>query len=198
MAREDPDRTAQIRARHADTIQEVVVAYLPQILRAARGAGLNPERAEDVAQATFLTFLQKAEQFDGRATVRTYLFGILYKKILESHRNTKRDHMMDDIEDVMEQRFDERGHWSHPPQPVDAGIAQAEIRRQIADCLEGLPDPQRIAFTLREVEQFTTSEICKILEISANNLGVILYRGRNRMRECLEEKGTRGSRDAVV
>ena len=68
----------------------------------------------------------------------------------------------------------------------------------LRSCLEDVPERQRVAFTLREVEGFETEEICKILDVSANNLGVLLYRARNRLRECLESKGLEGSGDAVL
>ena len=61
--------------------------------------------------------------------------------------------------------------------------------------MESLPDRYRVAFTLREAEGFETGEVCKILDVSANSLGVILFRARNRMRECLEAKGVRGASD---
>ena len=63
-------------------------------------------------------------------------------------------------------------------------------------CLDEVPDRQRLAFVLREVEGFETEEICNILQVSANNLGVLLFRARNRLRECLESKGMKGSEDA--
>ena len=68
-----------------------VETYLPQILRAARGAGLGPQDAEDVTQSTFATFIEKAPHFEGRSRVRTWLFGILYKKIAETRRVRQRD-----------------------------------------------------------------------------------------------------------
>ncbi len=49
-----------------------------------------------------------------------------------------------------------------------------------------------MAFILREVQEFESKEICKILEVTVTNLGVLLYRARNRLRECLEAKGVRG------
>jgi len=55
-----------------------------------------------------------------------------------------------------------------------------------------------IAFALREVEGMSTEEVCKILEVSANNLGVLLFRARNGLRECLEAKGFEGSRDVEL
>ena len=49
-----------------------------------------------------------------------------------------------------------------------------------------------MAFVLREVEDLSTVEICKILDVTRTNLGVLLYRARNRLRECLESKGIKG------
>ena len=70
-ALDDPQLAARVRAGDADALQLVVQAYLPQILRAARGAGLDASEAEDVTQATFTTFLETASRFEGRSHVRT-------------------------------------------------------------------------------------------------------------------------------
>ena len=186
---DDPDFAARIRSRDAQALEEVVRRYLPQILRAAGGAGLAPQLAEDVAQDTFVTFVETAPRFEGRSHVRTWLFGILYKKIAEARRNLGRDNEMDDIEEVFEQRFDNAGSWTRPPRPVDAEVYHAEVRQGIDGCLDRVPTNQRMAFVLREVEGMRTQEICKILEITSTNLGVLLHRVRNRLRECLEAKG---------
>ena len=186
---DDPDFAARIRSRDAQALEEVVRRYLPQILRAAGGAGLAPQLAEDVAQDTFVTFIETAPRFEGRSHVRTWLFGILYKKIAAARRNLGRDNEMDDIEGVFEQRFDDAGSWTRPPLPVDAEVYAAEVRQGIDGCLDRVPTNQRMAFVLREIEGMDTEEICKILEITSTNLGVLLHRVRNRLRECLEAKG---------
>ena len=188
---DDPELAARIRAGDAAAIQAVVQAYLQQILRAARGAGLDPDRAEDVTQATFATFIEKASQFEGRSHVRTWLFGILYRKIAEARRGLQREQKTDDIEDVLERRFKPNGTWAKPPQPMK--LYSDNVRKFIEECLEMLPTAQRMAFVLREVQELTTEEICKILDVTNTNLGVLLYRGRNRLRECLENRGVRGS-----
>ena len=124
---DDPGFAARIRERDAQALEEVVHAYLPQVLRAARGAGLPPQLAEDVAQDTFVTFIESAPRFEGRSHVRTWLFGILYKKIAGARRGLRRDQEMDDIDDVFEQRFDSAGSWTRPPRPVDAKVYEAEV-----------------------------------------------------------------------
>lgn len=189
----DPDFVSRIRAGEHGAIEAVVKAYLPQIHRAARGAGLAPERADDVVQETFKTFVESAPRFEGRSHVRTWLFGILFRKIAEARRSLGRERRFDDIDDVFESRFDDRGGWSRPPRPADRELDDKETRVRISDCLEAAPSRQRFAFVLREVEGLATPEICKILEVTDTNLGVMLHRLRNRVRECLESKGVTGS-----
>ena len=186
---DDPDFGARIRERDTQALEEVVRRYLPQILRAARGAGLAPQPAEDVAQDTFVTFIERAHRFEGRSHVRTWLFGILFKKIAAARRNLGRENVTDDIEEVFEQRFDNAGSWTRPPRPVDAEVYDAEVRQGIDGCLDRVPTNQRMAFVLREIEGMDTQEICKILEVTRTNLGVLLHRVRNRLRECMEAKG---------
>lgn len=191
---QDPDLAARIRARDRATVAAVVDAYLDQVVRAARGAGLGPEQAEDVAQSTFATFIESAPRFEGRSHVRTWLFGILYNKIQEARRGLARERLNDDIDQVFESRFDPDGVWSRPPRgPADELFAR-EARREIAGCLEAAPERQRLAFLFREVEGLSTPEICKVLGITATNLGVMLHRVRNRLRDCLEAKWQRTRR----
>ena len=76
--------------------------------------------------------------------------------------------------------------------PVDAEVYASEVRREIEDCLNAVPTNQRMAFVLREVQELDTEEICKILEVTRTNLGVLLHRARARLRACLENKGIRG------
>ena len=188
---EDPGLAVQVRAGNRTAIQTVVETYLAQILRAARGAGLDPQRAEDVTQATFTTFIEAAPRFEGRSSVRTWLFGILYKKIAEARRARRRDRQMDEIDEAFEGRFDASGNWSTPPQPVDTNLHHKEVKTEIFACLDAAPPRLTLAFILREVEELSTEDICNVLGITRTNLGVMLHRIRNRVRDCLESKGVR-------
>ena len=188
---EDPDLAARIKASDPAAIRTVVETYLAQILRAARGAGLDPQQAEDVTQATFTTFIEVAPRFEGRSSVRTWLFGILYKKIAEARRARQRARQMDEIDEAFERRFDASGNWSTPPQPVDIGLHHKEVETEIFACLDAAPLRQTLAFILREVEELSTEDICNVLGITRTNLGVMLHRIRNRVRDCLESKGVR-------
>lgn len=196
-ATEPPARVAGIQAGDPEILDEVVRECLPGLLRAARAAGLPQAEAEDTVQEVFLVFLRRAAEFDGRARVTTWLYGILFRKVIETRRGLTRDAALD-IDSVVEARFDSDGQWIRPPRGPEEQLRRGEIRRALAECLEEVPERQRLAFHHREVDGLTTEEVCNVLDVTPNNLGVLLYRARNRLRECLEAKGLEGSGDAVV
>jgi RNA polymerase sigma-70 factor (ECF subfamily) len=196
--KEDRERTARIRERDPDILDQVVREQLPILLRGARAAGLTLEAAEDAVQTTFLTFFRRCHEFDGRARVGTWLYGILIRKVAEARRGLAREDAAEDIDVIVESRFDASGRWVRPLRGPDADLAGKEAMRYLTDCLEDLSPRQRLAFALREVEGQSPEEVCKTLEVSRNNLGVLVFRARNRLRECLEQKGLQGSSDAVV
>jgi RNA polymerase sigma-70 factor (ECF subfamily) len=72
-------------------------------------------------------------------------------------------------------------------------LLSKEAGEMIRGCMERLPFNQRQVFLLREVEDFDTREICKILELSVTHFGVLLFRARARLRECLKAKGLKRS-----
>ena len=187
-----PEFLDLLRVRNEAALQGLVKEYLPQILRAARGAGLSTQNAEDVCQSTFVTFIQKIGEFEGRSHIRTWLFGILYRKISEMRRAAQREGAAESIDDTMESRFKTDGHWQRPPRGTDMAAYEREVREHLTDCLDGISTDQRMAFVLREVEEMDSEEICQTMAISRSNLGVLLYRGRNLLRECLENRNIRG------
>jgi RNA polymerase sigma-70 factor, ECF subfamily len=195
---EAADLETGVRAGDRAAIESAVRACLPSLMRTALAAGLSRERAEDAVQGTLVVLVRRATDYDGRARVCTWLHGILMNRIREEWRAVRREAEHDDIDVLVDRRFDAAGTWSRPPSGPEEALARGELREQLAECLEGLPERQRVAFGLRDVEGFTTEEVCKILDVSANNLGVLLFRARNRLRECLESKGFEGSADASL
>ncbi len=183
---------SRLRERHEETLAELTREYLPQIYRAARSAGLSVQNAEDAAQNTFVTFMEKLDDFEGRSHVRTWLFGILYRKISEMRRGAQREEKTEDIEEVMENRFKTNGFWAKPPRDTDSSVFDRDIRTHLNECLDGITIDQRLAFIMCEVEEMNSDEICEAMEVSRSNLGVLLYRGRNKLRECLEHRNIKG------
>lgn len=169
--------------------EDVVDDYLPQLLRAGRGLGFSSDESRDLAQSVFVAFMEGIGRFEGRAHIRTFLFGIFYNKVAERFRTIKKERVHDPIDEIMEARFEKSGAWREPPVGIEREVLSAEIGRIIERGLETIPRAQRLVFHLREIEGLATSEICKRMKITPNHLGVLLFRARNRLREIVENQG---------
>lgn len=189
----DPGFLERLRKHRPEAWEAIAEAYLPQLLRAGRGMGFSASEAQDLAQSVFVALMEGIGRFEGRAHIRTFLFGIFYNKVSEHLRQIQKEKSNDPIDEVTEARFDRGGAWREPPAEIERLVLSGEIRQLLDDCLETIPRAQRIAFYLRDVEEMETAEICKKMGITATNLGVLLFRARNRLRECLENNGFRKS-----
>lgn len=191
MMTERPDLEA-LRRRDPAALAALVDDNMPRLLNGALGAGLSRADAEDAVAETFAAFLGQLERFEGRSSLRTYLFGILYHKAHHIRAKAARESASEDIEAVFEARFKEDGSWGRPPRGPEGEALAAESRRLIADCAEGLPTAQRTAFFLKEVDGARTEEVCNILGVTGTNLRVMLHRARLKLRECLERSWEAG------
>jgi RNA polymerase sigma-70 factor, ECF subfamily len=188
----DPEFLDRLKGRDPTAWEAIVDAYLPQLLRAGGGMGFPPDEAQDLAQSVFVALVENIGRFEGRSHIRTYLLGIFYNKVSESVRTKQRERENDPIDEVMEARFDSTGKWRQPPADIEGWVFGREVGSMIKDCLADVPRAQRVAFYLREIDEMTTEEICKKMGVTGTNLGVLLFRVRNRLRECLEKKGLKG------
>ncbi|HAZ14683.1 MAG: hypothetical protein A2X86_12555 [Bdellovibrionales bacterium GWA2_49_15] len=174
--------------RDPDAIESVVRAYTEHLYKGALGLGFDSNIAREIVQSVWVTFYDVVPKFEAKSHVRTFLFGILYNKASEQRREQKKSHNHDPIEDVVEARFDENGKWTKPPIDPESFILATENMKLIEHCLDGLPLTQRMAFCLKEIDDHDSPDICNILNVTVTNLGVLLFRARNRLRECIEGK----------
>jgi RNA polymerase sigma factor, sigma-70 family len=179
----------RLRRKDPDALAKTVREHARVLLRAAKGMGFREQDADDLVQDVFVTFLERIDDFEGRSQLRTWLFGILYRKAMERRRALASEERIDPIDDVFESRFDARGNWVNPPADLERLMQSTELGEMISGCMEKLPGAQRDIFVMREIEGLTTSEICKILTVTVTNMGVLMHRARTRLRECLEAKG---------
>lgn len=191
----DPALLTDLRNRDRAAWEQIVNTYLPQLLRAGRGMGFTREESEDLAQSAFTALMEGIDRFEGRSHIRSYLFGIFHNKVCEYIREKHRAEECDSIDQVIQARFDARGRWRQPAADLDSRILRRELGEIVQECLQALAAAQRTALSLREIEGMTTAEICNKMGVTSTNLGVLLFRARNRIRECIEKrvsrKGTR-------
>lgn len=184
-----PEFIANIKDGNIDARESLVRAYSSHLYKAALGMGLSAEQSHDVAHSSWLTFFDVISRFEGRSHIRTFLFGIFYNKVSELRRSNLKFAKTDPIEEVMEAKFEDNGHWKEglPGNPENV-LENDQGLEIISSCLDELPDQQKAVFQLKIVEEDESEEICNILDISATNLRQLLYRAKTRLRECVERK----------
>ena len=169
-------------------------ALRPYLLRYASLQLRNPDAAEDAVQETLLAALAAQASYEGRASLRTWLTGILKHKIVDAIRRARRE---GSVESEAEQGvsefdglFDERGHWQEHPSPwehPDGALQQKQFLVALEACLQALPARTSQVFLMREQLGLETAEICKELGLTSTHCWVLLYRARMALRECLEK-----------
>lgn len=193
---------ARLRQRDESMFAVLIEAWSPGMLRAARAFVADEHAAQDVVQETWLGVLRGIAAFQGRSSVRTWAYRILLNRArsrgARDARTIPAGTFAPTSEDagptVGPDRFRGSedpypGHWrSSPPawpSPEDEVLA-GETQRQLAGALAGLPQRQRVVVTLRDVEGYTSEEVCDLLAVTAANQRVLLHRGRAALRAALE------------
>lgn len=180
------DAIAAIRERDPEALAGLVRENTGALYNAARGMGFGETDAEELVQDSFVAFLDALGRFEGRSSVRTFLFGILYNKASAARRRRVKEAPEEEVDARFDARFNAYGIWSPALKTPDEQALDRELREHLADCAEGLTEDQRLAFHLKEVEGADNADLCNVLGVSATNLRVILFRARNKLRDCLE------------
>ena len=150
----------------------------------------DPQAAEDAVQETLLAALAGESGFGERASLRTWLTGILKHKIIDTIRRASREAPAAS-EDEFDALFDERGHWLEMPAAwpdPDSSLDQKQFFAALEMCLARLPQKTAQTFMMREHMGLETDEICKELTITPTHCWVLLYRARMALRECLTKE----------
>ncbi len=151
----------------------------------------NEEIAEDLVQETLLSALQSQQNFSGNSSEKTWLTSILKHKIIDHYRRSSRQVSFATDEEEAD-FFDRNGSWLNSPSNWNTTpqnmLEQKELQAVLQECLGNLPKNLSAVFTLKEIEGLDSKEICEILNLSPNNLWVMLHRARLHLRQSIETK----------
>jgi RNA polymerase sigma-70 factor (ECF subfamily) len=205
-ARDDEaDLLARLRSGDESAFVAVVSDWSPMMLRVARGHVSTDASCQEVVQETWMAVIRGLAGFEGRSSLRTWVFRILTnlaktRGLRESRSVPMSSWRPDDPggPTVDPDRFrtagDEYPHnWTPAGAPVawqpgpEQSAVAGETRRLLAAALADLPDRQRTVVTMRDVHGFSADEVCEVLELSAANQRVLLHRGRAKLRSVLED-----------
>jgi RNA polymerase sigma-70 factor, ECF subfamily len=190
-----------LRAGDEAAFIQLVREYQPSLVRVARIYVSTQAAAEEVAAETWLAVLNGLDRFEGRSSLRTWIFRILTNIAKTRAQRDGRTLPFSALQDpgrVPEAALDADrfldpehprwpGHWAVRPEPwpEDAVIA-AETQARLAEAIEALPPTQRAVISLRDIEGWSSDEVRNALELSETNQRVLLHRARSKVRRSLE------------
>ncbi len=189
----------QPRAAHDDPVY--VARLRRDLVRFARLQLRDEAAAEDAVQEALAAAWTQQERFAGQSQHKTWVFGILRHKLIDTLRARQRtvnlsalECELDDEALLDQELFSDNGHWFPHAKPrpwptPETALAQQQFWRLFEACLDNLPEQIGRVFMMREFLDIETDEICTELKLSANHCGVLIYRARQRLRTCLTEKG---------
>lgn len=162
--------------------------------------------AEELVQETWLAVLQGIHRFEGRSSLKTWIFRILINQAKKRGQREGRQIPFsalwqpeaDPYEPAVEpERFRpagdprEPGHWASGPASwedvPESRLLSAETQAHLLKAIEALPPSQREVITLRDLEGWAAAEVCALLGLSEANQRVLLHRARSRVRRALEQ-----------
>jgi RNA polymerase sigma-70 factor (ECF subfamily) len=186
----------RLRAGDEAAFASVIEAWSPGMLRTARCFVADAYAAEDVVQEAWLAVLAGLDRFEGRSSLRTWAYQIVINIARARGRRDARTvpagSLSEDGPVVDAGQFygagPYAGHWRTLParwREPEGSALDAETRDQIEAALDLLPTRQRAVIVLRDVDGRSADEVCRILEITAENQRVLLHRARAQVRAAL-------------
>ena len=200
LAAEEQRLIASLRAGDEDAFVTLVERYQASLVRVALGYVPSHAVAEEVVQETWIGVLKGIDRFEGRSSLRTWLFRILTNVAKTRGQRESRTVPFSVVWDDEAQpaeaavdaaRFNSANqHWAVRPDSWE-GIPEerllaAETRAIVQTAIDALPHGQQQVITLRDVQGWTSVEVCNALDISETNQRVLLHRARSRVRRALE------------
>lgn len=195
----------RLRAGDERAFAAVVEEWSPGMLRLARVYVSSRAMAEEVVQETWLGVIRGLDRFEGRSSLKTWAFRILTNTAKTRAQREGRSVPFSAFASIGDEagepsvepeRFYDASdpnwphHWISSPRRwaeiPEERLVSDETRKVIEEAIAELPPAQREVITLRDVDGFSSEEVCSLLEISEGNQRVILHRARSKVRRALE------------
>ena len=192
---QDSPLVEALRAGDERAFLGLVGSLHPAMMRFARGFVRSDASAEDVVQDTWAVVLEDVDRFEGRSTLRSWIFGILGNLArtratrdgraipLSALEAADGEPAVDPAEFLPPSHPRWAGHWAKWPEPwPEEQLLTREALAHVRDAIARLPEGQRAVIQLRDVEDWSSEEVCEALGLSDVNQRVLLHRARSRVR----------------
>jgi RNA polymerase sigma-70 factor (ECF subfamily) len=166
----EPDDASLLRRHELPSFEVLVRRHQSGLIRFLEGLLGNRADAEDVAQEALIAAFRESSAFEGRASVRSWLFAIAKNAALGFKRSTAR-----------------RRRRDRTARPA-AGSAGDPSEAWALELLAKIPEPFREALLLCDLAGFTYEEAAETLKSPVKTISTRLFRGRERLAALLEER----------
>ena len=173
----DEEVVARVLAGDASLYEILMRRYNQRLFRVARGILADDAEAEDVVQDAWVRAFRELAGFRGEARFATWVTRIACHEALARARKRRRLVPIPGGE---------------PPGPPasrsgpEREMANRELHTVLRDAVEGLPDPLRAVFCLREIEGLSTEQTADLLDLTIENVRVRLHRAKRSLRQTLD------------
>jgi len=189
----DAELVRRLRSGDEHAFTGLVERYHQPMLQLAASFVPNLAVAEEVVQDTWLAVLRGLDGFEGRSSLKTWLFRILVNRARTTGSKEQRSVPVADPEPAVDQsRFDGAGGWADPPEhwieAAEGRVEAGKLAHRVRAWIDDLPARQREVVLLRDVEGMSSEEVCTVLSLTEGNQRVLLHRGRSRLRQLFEDE----------
>jgi RNA polymerase sigma-70 factor (ECF subfamily) len=191
---DDQALLARLRAGDEAAFEALVARHDGALRRVARTFVRTDSAADDVVQETWLGVVRGLNDFEGRSSLRTWIFRILVNRARTRGVRDARSLPFSSLEEedrpaVDPGAFAADGRWTSAPPRLDGdpetGLLSAELREHLLRAVDALSHDQRAVITLRDLVGLSAPEVCELLELGEVNQRVLLHRARARVRAAL-------------
>ncbi len=191
---DDQALLSRLRAGDEEAFTALVARHDGALRRVARTFVRTPSAVDDVVQDTWLGVVRGLADFEGRSSLRTWIFRILVNQartraVREARTLPFSALEREDAPTVEPSAFGADGRWTSAPPRLDAdpetGLLSAELRAHLLAAVDTLSRDQRAVITLRDLVGVSAMDVCDLLEITEVNQRVLLHRARARVRTAL-------------
>lgn len=145
---------------------------------------LNREDARDISQEVFIEVFQSIGSFREEAKLSTWIYRITVTKCLDEIKTRNRKKRITSLGRLL--HLDELANWISGGVMPDRAMIEKENMDEMMEALNGLPDNQRVAFTLSKIEGYTNPEIAEIMNTTTIAVESLVYRAKKRVCAALE------------
>jgi RNA polymerase sigma-70 factor (ECF subfamily) len=183
----------RVLARDRAAFHELFLQHQGPFLRVARAALRDPAAAEEVVQDSWIAILEALPRFEGRSSLKTWMFRIVLNRARSRSAHERFSVpisalVRDGVDDDLPRELPAAAVACPPEEAPDRLLERAAVRRAVERAIAALPERQRLAVMLHDVEGLPAEAICGRLGVNAANLRVLLHRGRARVRALVEEQ----------